>query len=235
MNKVTLSAVLFAVFSQPVFAQLEEIVVTAGRSDGAPVVYSVKGDYHLQPIKIINDSLVEEERERDVKAAYEAIIDSSLGSSNIAIVASKRELTPIKDASDFSQLYRDDSKNSKSSINLFIKSEIKSHDPSKGTYKENYQSFINSVGKFGRTKVVFNGDSDITILNPRQYRASLIQEIGKDIKVLVQALGGDYRVVINGLDRQVKWHREGEDNVEFFIPYSFIVIPKNITMIPGEY
>lgn len=215
---------------------LEEVVVTGARStDAAPVVISVKGDFHLQPIRLINDSLVAEEREGDIQAAFSEIISSSLNSKTISIVRGRSDLNPIQDSKKFNEWFVDNEQSRKSYLDLMIKSEIKKHNPTTGTYAEKYTKFINEIGDFGRTKAIFYGESDITIVNPRQYRGQLIKAIGKDMQTLTQALGGKYGAVIEGLDSEVKWHRVGEENVEFYIPYSFLVLPENIRSLPSEY
>lgn len=230
MNKYAL--LLFGAFiSLKVSASsIEEIVVTSGRSDGAPVVLSIKADYHFQPIRILNDSLVGEERARDVRLVYTEIVAASLKSENITLVNS--DLTPILSDKGFSKKYQDRKSNNMGYIDLSIKSEVKNHDPKKGTYKKQYSDFINGIGKVERTKIQFSGSSDITIVNPRNYRKKLINEIGSDIQNLTKSLGGDYRAIINGLDGELRWHREGEDNVEFYIPYEFFIIPTNISSMP---
>jgi len=227
---------VFCAVSKAQDAQLEEIVVTGARSsESAPVVISVKGDFHLQPIRLINDSLVTSERSRDVKEAFSAIVKQSLKSNSISVVRSRGNLRPIKDIDEFTEWFVDSEKSRKGYLDLMLKSEIKKHKPEQGTYSEVYEKFLVSIGEFGRTKTIFNGGSDITILDPRQYRGQLIKAIGKDIQTLTQALGGKYGATIQGLDNEVKWHRVGEDNVEFYIPYSFIVFPETIRSIPQDY
>ena len=211
---------------------LEEVVVTSGRSDGAPVVLSVKADYHFQPVRIINDSLVYEERIRDVELAYQKIIEASL--KNIDITLANRDLTPILGKENFSNMYHDTKIDNMGYVTLSIKSEVKNHDPKKGSYLQQYSEFLNSIETVGRTKFQFYGESDITIVNPRSYRRKLINEIGKDIQNLTSSLGGDYRAIISGLDGEIQWHREGEDNVEFYVPYQFFIIPKNINTFPTD-
>lgn len=235
--KVILVVLLILLFSiQESFAQqLEEVVVTGGRSDGAPVVISVKGDFHLQPIRLINDSLVETERERDVRAAFVALIKASTESGAVAIAKGRGDLRPVTDNSSFDEWFVNSNESNKGYVDLILKSEIKKHNSADGSYKDKYLTFLKKLDSHGRTKVLFSGASDITILNPRQYRGQLIKAIGKDIRTLTEALGGNYGAVLNGLDSEVKWHREGEDSVEFYIPYNFVIIPENINSVPIEY
>ena len=236
MKKAIVASILLLSLCELVRAQgLEEIVVTGGRSDGAPVVISVKGDYHIQPIQLINDSLVAEERVRDVEAAYIKLIEESLNSSTIAVATGADDLKPISSSSDFKKRYSDNAALNKGYVNLVLKSEIKKHNSAGASYSEKYLAFLEGLGSFGRSKILFSDESDITILNPRQYRGQLIKAIGTDIKRLTESLGGNYGAIMTGLDSEVKWHREGEDNVEFYIPYEFVIVPKNINTIQGEY
>jgi len=48
------------------------------------------------------------------------------------------------------------------------------------------------------------------------------------------ALGDDYRVILDGLDGEMKWSRGGDVNLVFHLPYNFIIIPTSITSIPYE-
>ena len=212
---------------------LDEIIVTGSYVDGSPIVYTVKGDFYLQPLRLINDSLITAERLRDTRLTFEALFEAAQNNEQIFIIGNEDELAPLESVSSFSDLFTDNhNQNDKSIVDLFLKSPIEKSGQI--DYARRNQSFLDGVQTFGRTKIYLDEDSEITILNPRQYRPALISAIGKDINHINQAFGGDYRVVLTGLDKNIDWFRSGIDSVSFYLDYSFAVIPKNITMYQPE-
>ena len=54
---------------------------------------------------------------------------------------------------------------------------------------------------------------------------------------MTEALGGDYRVMLGGVDRPVEWARVGAIDVGIYIPYEYLVIPTtlNSVTVPFDY
>ncbi|MCR9279428.1 MAG: hypothetical protein NXH85_15840 [Pseudomonadaceae bacterium] len=80
----------------------------------------------------------------------------------------------------------------------------------------------------GRTQVFANSDAEISIINPSSYRSQVITLMAEDVKQVTDALGDDYKVVLTGIDRPVKWGRVGSVNVAIYIPYEYVVLPSTV-------
>ena len=91
------------------------------------------------------------------------------------------------------------------------------------------KTFPTTVKPAGRAAVDVIGEAELSVENPAQYRARVIELYAADAKAVTAALGADYRVVTRGIDRQLQWLRDGGANLVFFIPYEFDVIPANVS------
>lgn len=67
------------------------------------------------------------------------------------------------------------------------------------------------------------------MVNPHQYRSNIIELVAKDVNTTTSALGKDYRVIMQGLDQPVQWVRVGPVQLAMYIPYSYHIIPSNIS------
>ena len=47
--------------------------------------------------------------------------------------------------------------------------------------------------------------------------------------VMTASLGFDYRVIMDGLSRPVLYVRSGVLEVDLFVPYEYVIIPKTMT------
>ncbi len=225
---------LFTFAMQNTFADyLEEIVVTGTRNiDSGPIVYTTTGDFLLQEISLVNDSLEVDERKADVKKTFINLLAQAKKNDKIQVSRGDSKLYSVDSASDFELLYGD--VNRKGSLNVILKVNLKDRD--KDTKLESiFENFTNSIERAGRTQVFDYADEEISIVNPRQYRKKLISAISKDINHITKSLGPEYRVILDGMDNEMNWQREGEDNVTFSLPYSFKVIPQNINSLVSGY
>ncbi len=66
------------------------------------------------------------------------------------------------------------------------------------------------------------------IVDPQQYRRELLAAITDEIKETTDHLGADYRVILTGFDKPMKWVRSGDLKLMFYIPYEFIIMPTSI-------
>ena len=229
-----LTLCLLTLFLQNTYADyIEEVVVTGSRiSDAGPIVFTTQGDFLLQEISLVNDSLEVDERKNDVKKTFLNLLAMAKKNDKVQISRGESRLYKVNSVSDFDLLYGD--QNRKGSLNLILKVNLKERD--EDTELESiFDNFTHSVELAGRTQVFDYGDEEISIVNPRQYRKKLISEISKDIKHITKSLGPEYRVILEGMDNKMSWQREGEDNVTFSLPYSFSVIPQNINSTVNPY
>jgi len=213
---------------------VEEVVVTGSRisrsAEAGPIVFTTQGDFLLQEINLVNDSLEVDERKSDVEKTFINLLNKAKVNKKIQISRGDSRIYAVDKPSDFELLYQD--QNRKGSVRVILKVNLKerSKDESLETV---FKNFTNSIKLSGRTQIFDYGSERISIVNPRQYRKDLISVITKDIAHITKSLGSEYRVLLEGMDNKMTWEREGEDNVTFSLPYSFTVIPESINTISG--
>lgn len=91
------------------------------------------------------------------------------------------------------------------------------------------RDFATSIKPVGRTIVDADGDFEISIVNPAQYRDRVIELFGADVKKVTGALGPDYKVIAHGIDLPIEWVRAGMLEVTIFVPYRYDVLPSTVT------
>ncbi|HWA01475.1 MAG TPA: hypothetical protein VG841_14280 [Caulobacterales bacterium] len=85
--------------------------------------------------------------------------------------------------------------------------------------------FVRAAPKPGRI-VIEQGDLNLVLVNPPQYRAQLVAQIAADANRIVAALGSDYGVRLEGLESPIAWKRAGDLELKLFVPYRMIVLPR---------
>ncbi|HEX7931214.1 MAG TPA: TonB-dependent receptor, partial [Sphingomicrobium sp.] len=66
-----------------------------------------------------------------------------------------------------------------------------------------------------------------SVVNPEQYRGTIIDLIAKDTAETSARFGSGYGVEVTGLDRPVQWKRTGLTEVQLFLPSATTVRPRN--------
>lgn len=89
--------------------------------------------------------------------------------------------------------------------------------------------FVETVKETGRITITPTDDVTISIVSPEQYRAQVVKLITDDITSVTSALGPQYRVMLEGLDKPMKSFRSGDLSLSFYLPYSYKVIPETLT------
>ncbi len=98
------------------------------------------------------------------------------------------------------------------------------------------KKFVSELEMEGRTLVETDGNIQVSIVNPHQYRKQAIMMMAEDVKTVTNALGDDYRVVLTGIDRPIKWAAVGSVDVAIYLPYEYIVVPTSVSSItPMDY
>ncbi|MEL6447231.1 MAG: hypothetical protein AAFQ62_04710 [Pseudomonadota bacterium] len=220
---------------------LEEVVVTGSRLSAAnpPAKRLIRrGDNLLVSVRITNDS-------RDADVRESEIHETLLGAIRQANRLKGTEISVITDGGFVVQLnsanYQIDLSNGSrpdtSRANFSVKTAIPRTGNGAETQVANLKQFVRELKMVGRTEVEVEGDTQITIINPSSYRSAVIKLLGEDVKEVTEALGGDYRVMLGGVDRPVEWARVGAIDVGIYIPYEYLVIPTtlNSVTVPFDY
>lgn len=210
----------------------EEVIVTGVRASQRElpgIVYNRQADYLLLKITILNDSRNEDIREQEIKKTIANAIKKVNNSKEIELSLIKKGfVVPLINKNTTIDIHtgkRPDTSQVEIRAKILINSNTK--NPEQLLAKLN--NFSKSINVVGRTELITTDEPEVSIVNPRQYRNSIIKLISKDAKYTTSSLGEDYRVIISGIDSPVKWVKSGQTNITMYIPYSYDVIPSNIT------
>mgnify|MGYP000317227629 CR=1 FL=1 len=228
-------------FGSSTFAQmLEEVIVTGVRASGTElpgVVYKRKADFLLLEIRVMNDSRSEEIRKSEIVKTLKSAISVVKKEKDIQLSIVKDgfvlPLASVDLSFDIGSGQRPDT----SEVTIRVKTEISDASENPEILLRKLNKFADSVPVEGRTELVAYGEAEVSVVNPNQYRSNIIALVADDVKKTTSAMGPEYRVLMSGLDAPVKWVRAGPVHLAMYIPYSYQIIPDNISSYfnTGEY
>ncbi len=238
MRILLIIACLIFVAADTYAQDLEEIVVTGSRVGSSVPGKHLKrpADYLLLRVQIVNDSRDADQREDEIHKTLLAALSTASRNDRIELssVTDSGFVLPLTKANY--QIELDQGQRPDTSQAYFrAKSAVPdSLDDGEALVLE-LKRFVSELKMVGRTEVLVDGDVEISIVNPGQYRAEAIRLFAEDVKDVTGSLGDDYRVIVNGIDKPIEWARAGSLSVAIYIPYEYMVVPTTIngvTIIP---
>ncbi|MFS1526327.1 hypothetical protein ACL7TT_19890 [Microbulbifer sp. 2304DJ12-6] len=212
---------------------LEEVIVTSARIDEPlpGVVLKKTGDFLLLEVEVWNDTRDEKRRKQEIYQTLKNAISTASKHRNIELsIVESGFVIPLTLDNHRIELKRG-SRPDTSRAKVRVKTAIPS-DMNKATkLVEEMASFVDKVNLVGRTEFNSLGSIDVSVVNPNQYRSEIIALFSADAKAVATSLGDDYKVIVEGIDRPVQWVRVGPLQLALYVPYSYNVIPDNITSI----
>ena len=112
---------------------------------------------------------------------------------------------------------------------ISVKTRIPSGEVNGQALISRLRDFVAALKPVGRTQLSPDGDIDISIVNPAQYRDAVIRLFAGDVHAVTAALGEGYRVIVRGIDGPIQWQRSGLLELTLFVPYRYDVIPASVT------
>jgi hypothetical protein len=116
-----------------------------------------------------------------------------------------------------------------SATRISVKTKIPLQDANGQALISKLKDFVANIKVTGRTTLDPDGDVDVSVVAPHQYRDEIIGLYAADAKKVTAALGEGYKVITTGIDRPVKWVRMGLLELALFVPYSFDVVPATVS------
>jgi len=212
---------------------LEEVVVTGMRSaDVAIPGTSLKrpGDFILLTVEVSNDSRDEKTRKSEIDATLRAMIAAASKDKSIelSVIGDNSLVLPLKlDSATLRLLHGKRPDTSETTIN--VKTRIPAQVGNSSALVAKLKDFATNIKPVGRTIIDGDGDFEISIVNPMQYRDRVIELMAGDVKKVTAALGPEYKVVLRGIDHPIQWVRDGMLELTIFVPYSYDVLPASVT------
>jgi len=215
------------------WAQVEEVIVTARRNDvDAPgAVLRRPADFLLLEVQVSNDARDEDLRRKEIYQTLGNAVAAADRQSGVELSLVRDGYVVPLTRGNLEVELDDGSRPDTSETTIRVKSAVggKQADPAK--LLADMRSFIDKVKTVGRTELEAQGDVDLSIVDPEQYRDDILAIFSSDVAKVTQGLGSGYSVVVQDIDRPVQWVRTGPLQLGLFIPYHYQVIPQHVTTV----
>jgi hypothetical protein len=217
---------------------LEEVVVTGsyrGQKDIPGAYLKRRGDFLLLSIAVNNDTREETARKNEIyetlqnainAAARQTGVELSLIDNQENVIALTRENSRVE--------LRNGTRPDTSTTTIRVKKKIPESSPDADRLIVDMTKFVGQITVAGRTTLEPASSVDISIVEPDQYRAQVVQRFHEDVARVMGSLGPDYRLLIDGIDRPVKFSRVGLLEVALYIPYGYRIVPTSVTALHGR-
>jgi hypothetical protein len=239
MNKKTFILALACLVGRAALAQetLEEVVVTGSRSESSVPGTSLKrpGDFILLTVQVSNDSRDEKTRKDEITATLRAMLAAAGKDKGIelSVIGDNNLVLPLKlDSATLSLV--NGKRQDTSEATISVKTRIPATVGNSSALVARLRDFATGIKPVGRTIIDSDGDFEISIVNPAQYRDHVVELFAADVRKVTAALGSDYKVVARGIDKPIEWVRDGMLEVTIFVPYTYDVLPATVSAYMRE-
>ena len=233
LTRLLLAACLSALASSSFAQQLEEIVVTGLRQDegvSMPGTFLRKtGDFLLLQVDVRNDTREADARKEEIYATLRAALAAANrdGSIELSVIDESDLVIPLK-VDSATVVLRPGDRPDTSTTRISVKTPIPKAGANGQALISKLKDFVAGIKENGRTKLTPDGDVDISVVAPHGYRDDIIALFAADAKKVTSALGEDYKVVTQGIDRPVRWVRIGLLELALYVPYRYEVLPTTV-------
>lgn len=236
MNRMILLALFLLAISGTTRAQssLEEIVVTGSYISERVRIPATslkrQADFLLLQVIVRNDSRDYKTRRSEIYATLRDVLAAAERDKaiDLSVLRDESVVLPLK-LDDATLNFEDTGTDGTLDTTISVKTRIDSASADAAALISKLKGFVDSIKPTGRTTLVEEDETQVSVVNISQYRDPVIQLFAEDVKKTTSALGGDYRVVISGLDRPIEWLRSGTLEVLIFVPYTYDVVPTSIS------
>ncbi len=228
-----LAAALVAAITMPAQAQeatgLGEILVTASRQNARyaqqdrPVIGLRRpADFITRPVAISSDARDAATRIREIHAMLGTALDRA-AAAGIEIVSGNFELQPVTRANYQALTFGSAGRIDTSQVVVMIKVKLAG---SVTAAEQRLDTFVKDLPRGGRGAIDLNGGLALTIVNPDQYRDTIVKLVADHARVQAAAFGPGYAVQVSGIDAQVAWSQVSSSDVFLYLPYRFTIVPR---------
>ena len=230
------------VMAEPVSAQdqteIDEIVVTGSRiqrydqdvdpSSVPSVTVTRRADNLIVSIRVVNDTRELAGRREELIQTLRSTARAAGSAPDIALsIEDEGQLVAFNaDMVSTLTLGVDGNRADTSTASLIVKTPIRPDD-TLDSASSRIEQFIARVEKSGRSLISLNGGWQLSIINPAQYRPSILQAIAEDSRQTAAMFGEGYAVEISGMANTLTWVQSGPLDLAMFVPYAMTITPKS--------
>jgi hypothetical protein len=225
------SLAILALHPTVALSQLEEIVVTGSRIESRPGVFLRRhADFLLLEVTVTNDTREADGREEEIYRTLRNALAAAERQRDIEIsVVGDDDLVYALTAETYRIGLRQGNRPDTSTATISIKTAVPAAAADGQALVNKLRKFVADLPVTGRTQLDPVGDVEISVVDPHRYRDEIIDLVVADVRRVTAGLGGEYRVVVRGIDRPIEWFRLGLLELGLFVPYEYTVIPQSLT------
>lgn len=181
-------------------------------------------DFAVQQVIVTSDTTGEDARDGEIRAMTRKAIDlASAGGVVLATGELVVEPLTLATSGDIPIVHDDDSGGAM--VKFLVKVPLASGIDAKAALAR-IDRFIKRVPAVGRAEIKAYSELTLSVVNPEQYRVTIIDLIAKDTASIATRFGAGYGVEVTGLDRPVQWRRAGLTDVDLFLLSASTVRPR---------
>ncbi len=237
MRRISLALALLMVGGTHAFAQeVEEVVVTGSRVEEGTAMPGTflrkKGDFLLLQVSVTNDTRDAKARKEEIYATLRTALTAARrdGSIELSVIDENGLVIPLKVDSATVPL-RAGGRPDTDATTISVKTRIPATGADGQALISRLKDFVSGLKVTGRTQLDAYGDVEISVVGPNGYRDEIIALFAADANKTSRALGLDYKVVVQNIDRPVRWVRIGLLELALYVPYRYQVLPASVTSI----
>ena len=224
---VLLLAIAEVATAQDQGAALDRIEVTGSRISyrdllETPAIAITKpGDYLLQEFRLENDTRDKAGRERELHDTIAKLVSAGAGRYGVLHGDAYRI---VLDRSNYRVELEDDGKRPDTSgVTLQLRAEMGSDPKRADAIAVEMQKFLREASKVGRTEITVQGETALGMGKPERFRYDLIAAISRDTSQVMQSLGLQCSVELDGLNSRIEWQRISAGELLLYVPYTMTI------------
>lgn len=230
-----LTAAILASAIVPAYAQeanapsLGEVTVTSNRLNARyaqqerPVVgLRRQADSVVLQVSISSDTRDAETRKREIHTMLLSALERA-PTAGVQLVTSNFELIPLTKANYQTLPLYPAGRVDTSKVDFMIKVKLVG---TAAAAELRLDAFIKSVQRTGRGTIEKTGGLTLIIINPDQYRETIVKLVAEHARQQAAIFGPDYAVQASGVDGQVAWSQVSPTDVFLYVPYRYTIVPK---------
>jgi hypothetical protein len=200
-----------------------ELVVTAQQlseydaTETPHVFLKKRADNLIVAVVVVCDTRDASQRREELKSTLRNLVRQAAKDPSIELGLGE-EIVGAFDESMIDSVIGSATKVDTSQATLLIKTRVLATD-TLDSATGRIEKFVAATPKAGRTEVLVQGDWNLTLFNPEQYRGEVIRLIAADAKQSATAFGADYGVMVSGLQLPLSWYQSGPLDLALYIPY----------------
>ncbi len=207
-------------------AQVETVVVTGSTRDASEAggIFIVKrADHIITSVVVTCDTRDDKQRHDELKATLRDMIHAAAATATISLGVGDKTVEKLSEA-DFDDIIGSDTRPDTSRATIIIKTTVSPTDTIRAAVAR-LNDFIKKTSKVGRTEIIRQGDWDLTIIAPEQYRDAILGKVVDDAKHAAALFGPGYGITMEGLEHAVSYFQKGPLDLALYIPYSMKITP----------